>query len=82
MKWTPVDSHGPDVVLKPLTIDRVLQVLEMLQNGSYGSTQTSLRQADHHTDGARRHSQPLKALLAPAGEEIGSCFCPFGESAK
>ena len=82
MKWTPVDSHGLDVFLEPLAKDRVLHALKMLQNGSYGSTQTSLRQADHRTDGARRHSQPLKALLAQAGEEIGSCFCQFGGSAK
>jgi len=82
MKWMPVDSHGPDVVLKRLTKNRVLHALEKLHDGSYGSKQTSILQADQNTDGAGRHSQNLKALLFPAREEIGSCFCQFGGSAK
>ena len=82
MKWTPVGSQGLDVVLKRMTRDRVSQALEKLHESSHGSKQASLRQADHRKDGARRRSQALKASLFPAVDEIGSCFCPFGGSAK
>ena len=39
MKWTPVDSHGLDVVLKPLANERGFGALEKLQHGSYGLAQ-------------------------------------------
>jgi hypothetical protein len=82
MKWTPVDSHGLDVVLKPLTMNRVLHALEKLQNSSHGSKQASLPQIDHCTEGARRHTQALQAPLLSAVERISSCSSPFGGSAK
>ena len=56
MKWTPVGSRGLEVVLKPLVKERVFHALEKLQDGSYGPTQTSTWQADHHTPGPYRQS--------------------------
>ena len=72
MKWTPVGSRGLEVGLKPLVKERVFHALEKLQDGSHGSTQTSIWQADHHTPGPYRQFEPLKALFFPAREHIGS----------
>jgi hypothetical protein len=72
MMWTPVGSHGLEVVLKPLARDRVFHALEKLQDGSHGPTYASPRQADHHTPGGHPQFEPLKALFFPAREPIGS----------
>ena len=72
MKWTPVGSHGLEVVLKPLVNAPVFHALEKLQVGSHGPTQASIWQADHHTPGPYRQFEPLKALFFPAREHIGS----------
>jgi hypothetical protein len=72
MKWTPVDSHGLDVVLKPLATSRVFHALEKLQDGGYGLTKASTRQHDHHAPGTYRQSEPLNALFIPSREHIGS----------
>jgi len=66
MKWTPVGSHGLEVILKPLAMERIFHALERLQAGSHGSTQASIWQADHHPPGPYRQS----------------CFYHFGGSAK
>ena len=66
MKWTPVGSHGLEVVLKPLVKERIFHALEKLQDGSYGPTQASIWQSDHHTSGPYRQS----------------CFYHFGGSTK
>ena len=71
MKWTPVGSRGLEVVLKPLVKERVFHALEKLQDGSYGPTQTSTWQADHHTPELYRQLEPLKALFFPAREHFG-----------
>jgi hypothetical protein len=72
MMWTPVGSHGLEVVLKPLAKERIFHALEKLQDGSHGPTQASPRQADHHTPGGHPQFEPLKALFFPARELIGS----------
>jgi hypothetical protein len=72
MMWTPVGSHGLEVVLEPLARKRVFHALEKLQDGSYGPTHASTCQADHQTPGAHHQFEPLKALFFPAGEHIGS----------
>jgi hypothetical protein len=41
MKWTPVGSQGPEVVLKPLANERVLHALKKLQDGGFGPSQAS-----------------------------------------
>jgi len=63
MKWTPVGSHGLDVVLEPPVKRRVVHALEKLQNGSDGLMQASIWQHDHHTLGAYRQSEALKTLF-------------------
>lgn len=70
MKWTLVDSHGLDVVLKPLAQGRVFHALEKLQKGSDGLTQTSTRQVDLHRPGACRQSEAHKALLFLVREHL------------
>jgi len=72
MKWTPVGSHGLEVVLKPLAEERVFHALEKLQDGSFGPTRAAPRQPDYHTPRARRQFESLKALFFPAREHIGS----------
>jgi|GEM_PF-4146054 len=72
MMWTPVGSHGLEVVLKPLAKERIFHALEKLQDGSHGPTQASPRQAVHHTPGGHPQFEPLKALFFPAREFIGS----------
>lgn len=72
MKWTLVDPHGLDVVLKPLAKRRVFRALEKLQDSSYGLTQTPTWQLIP-TPGAYRQSEPLKALFFPAREPTGCC---------
>jgi len=66
MKWTPVGSHGLEVVLKPLAMERIFHALKKLQDGSHGPTQASTWQAVHYPPGAHRQS----------------CFTHFGGSAK
>ncbi len=72
MKWTPVGSHGLEVVLKSLARMRVIYALQKLQSGSHGSTQAANLHTDCHTLGAYRQFKPLKALFFLAREHIGS----------
>jgi hypothetical protein len=72
MMWTSVGSHGLEVVLEPLARERVFNALEKLPNGSQGPTQAAFWQSNHHTSGAHRQFEPLKALFFPAREHIGS----------
>jgi len=65
MKWTPVDSHGQDVVLKPLATGRDVFDPDKPQNCSFGLTQASTFQPGQPTLGAFRHSEPLRALFYP-----------------
>jgi len=72
MMWTPVGSHGLEVVLEPLTRERVFHTLDKLQDGSQGPTQPSTWLADHQPLGAHRLFEHMKALFFPAREPIGS----------
>jgi hypothetical protein len=81
MKWTPVDAHGSDFVLRFLTSGHNFHALERLQNGSFGLTQTASRPPDHHRLGASRQPEFLKVFFFPALEPGGN-FCHFGGSAK
>lgn len=47
MMLTRVDSHGLDVVLKPLADKRVVDTYEKLQKGSYELKQAPIRPLDH-----------------------------------
>jgi hypothetical protein len=81
MKWTPVDSHGSDFVLRILASGRDFHALEGLQNGSFGLVQTAIWPPDPHRSGVSRRPESLKALFFPA-LEAGGNFCHFGGSAK
>jgi hypothetical protein len=81
MKWTSVDSHGLDVVLKPLANRRVFHALKKLQDGSLGLAQSSILSSGFHTPGISRRLESLKALLFTARKPFGG-FCELGGSAK
>jgi hypothetical protein len=72
MKWTLVDSQGLIVVLRHLANGRVTHALERLQEGSHGLTQALAWHTDHHTHGACRPPESLKALFFPQRELFGS----------
>jgi hypothetical protein len=88
MKWTFVDSHGLDVVLKLLDNGWVIHALKKLQDGSCGLTQTSTRQRDFHSPGAAsRQSESPKAIFslhadipAVSGSRWSVLFWPVAES--
>jgi len=71
MKWTPVGSHGLEVVLKHLAKERVNYTFQKLQNGSQGPTQAANLLPHHHTLGACRQFEPLKTLFFSTREHIG-----------
>ena len=72
MKWTLVDSHSLDDVLKSLANGRVVYVLEKLPDGSYGLARFSSWQPGHYMLGAFCQSEPLKVLFFPVREFIGT----------
>ncbi len=72
MKWTPVDSHGLDVVLKPLAIGRDVDAFIKLQDSSCGSVRTANCKPDYRTPDTNRQSESLKARFFPTREPIGS----------
>jgi len=71
MKWTPVGSHGLEVVLEPPASMRVIYAPQKLQSGSQGSTRAAYLHSDHDTLCAYRQFEPLKTLFFLAREHIG-----------
>ena len=63
MKLALVDSHGLEVVLKPLAIRRVVYAHEKLQNGSYELKQAQISPPHHYPQIVSRLSVRLQAIF-------------------
>jgi ferredoxin len=71
MKWTLLDAHGLEDVLKALSKGREVYALKGLENGSFKLTKSAKWQTGLHTLGTHRPTEPLKSLFFPAREFIG-----------
>jgi hypothetical protein len=78
MKWTLVDSHGREVVLRPPANGRDIYALEGLQERSRGILHAPTGPTDHHAPGACHQPEPLKPQLFPARHHGGHRNRPAG----
>ena len=71
MKWTLLDAYGLKDVFLALSDGREVYAQEGHENGSFKLSKATKWQADFHTLGSYRSTEPLKSLFFPAREFIG-----------
>jgi len=71
MKWTISGSSSLDATLAFLANGREVFAQENLENGNHRFSRATAWQAERHTLGNVRQTEPLKALFFPAREFIG-----------